>query len=496
LARGDCKPGDPAGHFEGTAVSREAGSLNLSLDLRCVNGKFEGELSTPVGTYIVKDGSVSANQLRLHLEVGNDSADVEMQVTTDALRGRFTSGTDSGPVELHRAAETRKAPVVAISGLTAAQWREDIQFLGQELPKRHANAFHTTPRAKFEAEIAAVDQQAGQLNADQMYVALDRVVNSIGDGHTFINFPEDKAAFPLEMLRFGDEYRIVAVGKGLEKALGARVIRIDKTWIDEARQLALTLAPIAETDALADARAAGFLTMGITLHGLDIIADPNVAHFTMVQDQGEPFTLDVHAAAPDSEIDWVPLVKNPPLSRQLADEHFWVTYLADSRALYCNFRGYDELQKNAAALFAEIKKQNPQKLIIDLRQNGGGNFDLGLKYLIKPIQNLPSLNRKGHLFILIGVNTFSAAMSNAAQFRTMTNGILAGEPIGERPNSYQEVREMKLPNSGLVVRYSTKYYTFVEGKENLVRPDQEIHTTWDDYRSGRDPVLEWVLSYK
>ena len=99
------------------------------------------------------------------------------------------------------------------------------------------------------------------------------------------------------------------------------------------------------------------------------------------------------------------------------------------------------------------------------------------------------LNQRGRLFVLIGTDTFSAAMSNAAQFRTTTNATLVGQPIGERPNSYQEPRQFKLPNSHLVVRYSTRYYKFIEGKNNVVAPDKEIIPTWQDYKGGHDVVL-------
>jgi hypothetical protein len=53
-------------------------------------------------------------------------------------------------------------------------------------------------------------------------------------------------------------------------------------------------------------------------------------------------------------------------------------------------------------------------------------------------------------------------MVNAIDFRNNTNAILVGEPIGERPNSYSENDEMTLPNSRLVVSYSTRYYKFVD----------------------------------
>jgi hypothetical protein len=84
-------------------------------------------------------------------------------------------------------------------------------------------------------------------------------------------------------------------------------------------------------------------------------------------------------------------------------------------------------------------------------------------------------------------------MSNAAQFHDRTKALLVGQPIGEKPNSYQEAREMVLPNSHWTVRCSIKFYKFTKSSENLIRPDKEIPETWDDYNSGRDPVLDWVL---
>jgi len=67
--------------------------------------------------------------------------------------------------------------------------------------------------------------------------------------------------------------------------------------------------------------------------------------------------------------------------------------------------------------------------------------------------------------------------------------------IGEKPNSFQEAREMRLPNSHLRVRYSTQYYHFVVRGPNAIRPDHELVPTWADYGLGRDPVLAWILHY-
>jgi hypothetical protein len=84
-------------------------------------------------------------------------------------------------------------------------------------------------------------------------------------------------------------------------------------------------------------------------------------------------------------------------------------------------------------------------------------------------------------------------MSNAAHFRQRTAATLVGLPIGEKPNSYQELKTIRLPNSHLTLCYSVRFYKFVDAGENMIRPDREIETSWADFKAGRDPVLQWVL---
>jgi hypothetical protein len=380
--------------------------------------------------------------------------------------------------------------------LTTEQWREDLKFFARELPKRHANAFYHTPRERFEAAVADLDRRLDHLNGDEIYIALNRIANLIGDGHTFVQFPPDTANLPLSIKRFGDEYRVDFVAAGWKKALGARVLKVQDMSIAQAAELLHSITPQAETPILAQVRVQNFLTMGIVLHGYGITADRNTARYTLADDRSREFTVDFQAQPPDAKTKWVAAYKEPPLFRQKPAETFWCTYLPDARTVYCNFRGYKDLKKNAAGLFKLVDEQHPDQVVIDMRQNGGGDFTVGLRYLVNPIRDLPSINQKGRLFVLIGPSTFSAAMSNAAHFRAKTAARLVGETIGERPNSYQEARHMILPNSRLNVRYSVRFYKFVETGENLIRPDQEIVPSWNDFKSGRDPVLEWVLKYQ
>jgi hypothetical protein len=109
---------------------------------------------------------------------------------------------------------------------------------------------------------------------------------------------------------------------------------------------------------------------------------------------------------------------------------------------------------------------------------------------------LRDLNRKGHLFVLIGPLTGSAAIVNATQFHTMTNAILVGEPIGAKPTEFTELRTMTLPHTRFVVGYSVRFYDFSFNQDNIVTPDREIKPTWDDVKNGRPVVMDWCLNYR
>jgi hypothetical protein len=318
-------------------------------------------------------------------------------------------------------------------------------------------------------------------------------VNSIGDGHTYLRFPVDCDDFPLGISRFGSEYRVVCAAPQFAKAVGNRVIAINGTPIDRVHDLIFAVTPQDETPQYREQLVGNWMATGILLHGLNITPASGIAQFKLVDDRGAAHSVELGPGAKTS-LQWA--YSKPPLFREHSGETFWYTWIPEARTVYCNWRSYKDLREKSRGLFELIDKMRPEKLVIDLRQNGGGDYFVGLAYMVTRVRNLPEINRKGHLFVLIGPFTFSAAMSNAAHFRQRTAATLVGLPIGEKPNSYQEARNTTLPNSHLTLSYSVRFYKFVETGENMIRPDREIQTSWDDFKAGRDPVLESVLQQK
>lgn len=379
--------------------------------------------------------------------------------------------------------------------LPPAKWHEDLMVFARGLAQRHANAFHFISRAAFQTEVDQLDARLPTLTADEIFVGMDQIANSIGDGHTGMRLPADTPSFPLDFERFGDSYRLIAAAPVAKAAsvLGQTLVAIDGAPIERVHAQLLTLTPADETPALRELRATGLLNSGLVLHGLGLAPSRDAVRYTFSSAAGVQTTLAVDANSATPRSDWLQAATKVALYRQHPDEPLWCSYLEKASAVYCIFQSYKDMADTSKAMRDLIREKKPQFFIVDLRRNNGGDFTLGLRYLINPIARMPELNRKGHLFVLIGPQTFSAAMSNASQFRARTNALLVGQTIGEKPNSYQEVRTLSLPNSGWVVRYSTRFYTFTNGPENLIRPDKDIEETWDDYKAGYDPVLDWVV---
>jgi hypothetical protein len=129
-----------------------------------------------------------------------------------------------------------------------------------------------------------------------------------------------------------------------------------------------------------------------------------------------------------------------------------------------------------------------------MRDNGGGDFTVFRESVLAAIRERPWLNQHDKLYVLVGREMFSAAMTNAADLHLQTNATLVGEPIGERPNSYQEVRFFPLPNSRLRVGVSTEYYEALPGAGDpeAVAPDVSAPPTWRRFSRGQDDALEWI----
>ncbi|MGL5381652.1 S41 family peptidase, partial [Clostridium sp.] len=164
-------------------------------------------------------------------------------------------------------------------------------------------------------------------------------------------------------------------------------------------------------------------------------------------------------------------------------------FLKEKNELYikynsCREDGETPLKEKIERSIEFIEKNKVEKIIIDIRNNLGGDSTL-INPLLKYIKNNKSINKRENFKIIIGRETFSSALLNAYEFKRETNAFIIGEPSGGKPNCYGEILKFTLPNSKFIVSYSTKYYELIEDDEVMaLYPDKLILESIEDYKNN------------
>lgn len=149
-------------------------------------------------------------------------------------------------------------------------------------------------------------------------------------------------------------------------------------------------------------------------------------------------------------------------------------------------------------------------IAFDLRLSPGGDFGTVASFA-KSVESI--LSPKGKVYVITGPQTFSAAIVSAALFKRYApdKALIVGEPMGDYPQFWAERgMSFKLPNSGYYISYATGYHDWEKGCTDThkycfsrnskhdgaavsLKPDVLIAPSYNDYASGRDIVMDWVL---
>jgi hypothetical protein len=186
----------------------------------------------------------------------------------------------------------------------------------------------------------------------------------------------------------------------------------------------------------------------------------------------------------------------PVLYRSHPNVWYWSQYLADSQTLFIQ---YNRCQNDSTHHFGDIARQafaeadaHPVKrVVIDLRWNGGGD-----SRVINPLTSGLASRRKavGKIYALIGPGTFSSALDNALELHKDLSAILVGQPTGGAPDEYGEVSNFTLPNSKLVIRFTTKRWGPKGGTNTTLNPDLPVPFKLAEFIAGRDPALDAAIA--
>lgn len=239
---------------------------------------------------------------------------------------------------------------------------------------------------------------------------------------------------------------------------------------------------------------------------------------------------------------------NTFISQNQQKENYIFEIVEDKIGLitYNSCTDYDVFNEFLASTFKEIKKKSINKLIIDIRENSGGNSslnDLLLSYitttpyqqssgrywkvssqaklayknanyednfgeefmiqyyqtknqsiiesfeegLIQPLK--PKNYFTGKTCVLIGPSTFSSANFLADAIKTYKLSTLIGSATGELTNDFGELVNFTLPNSGNYIYVSSTYDIGANGNPKIFEP------VYPDIQTKKDALkytLDWI----
>jgi len=428
-----------------------------------------------------------------------------MALVVTACGGSVASPT-SAPSHAAPGSSSSPAATVVPSGspTRAEAWRIAIDTLIAERERIHPNPYQGIEKATYLAAADELAEQISNLNDDQALAGITRLAAMPGwngrEGHSgiFPFLPEDGThAYPLRFWRFSDGLVITTARPPYEDLIGSRVTAVAGKPISEVMAL---VEPMAPRDNPSNLLAYGplYMRQSELLAGVGVIERVGPAVFSVVDRDGTARNETVEPIPAADDVVWtnaLPLILPTRDAMWLhdQDERIWWRFLEDSKTLYVQYNEVMSTGSAADDILARVAQGGVERVVVDLRNNGGGdNHTYG--QLLEALQD-PLIDRPGRLIVLIGRLTFSAAGNFATEVDAKTDAVFVGEAMGSSPNMYGDVRRSPLPTIGLDVYIASTYHQMstADDPRITIEPDAAVPYSSDDYFSDRDPQLEAAI---
>ncbi len=427
---------------------------------------------------------------------------------------------------------------IAVLGLQAAVAQQrfsraalvaDLDTLVSTIEEVHPDPYTVVKKKQFYKEVARV--KAGlrdSMTRSEFYLEIAPLTASLGDGHTGVYFiPDDRLTqnsllFPYAVMIEKRDTSVVVIldGSSLENTIPvkSRILSINgiatRTIIE---RMASYFSGEQFNFRLESLNYQHFIFLMYSLYPADefdiVYRDP----------QGNTHTKTTPAVSflTFAEIFRQRREAEPPASPQR--QYYYELAKVDTAANvavidFRNFKGEDQVRPFLDSTFTVLKERNIGNLVIDIRNNGGGNSAIGDEFFqyispvpfkqygevdvkvsrfkakgyeenvkegeiihyaveeLNPLRDNP-LRYTGKVYLLTGNRSFSSAADFAWAFHYFKMGTIVGEETGGLIDSFGDVCYLKLPNTKIDYGVSFKKFTGYgsNGKQfHGVYPDVEV----------------------
>lgn len=386
----------------------------------------------------------------------------------------------------------------------AENYRAEAEQIAAEIVGIHPRGPEIGQSADYIAARDALFAMAGDADLPHYAMALGRMFHAANDGHTaaipiYSEAPEFTARYPLRLKRFEDGIYVVEAKGDALPLLGLRLTRIGGKKVEDILREFVKAQASGNRAWPANWTATGLTVPGFLI-GLDIAANDLAApvRFEAAGKAGRRVSADLAASAGGQEGLTALERKESPLET-LGDATNFAAEIPGANALALvigamedsDAKSFEAFTAEAAAALAVTKAE---RLIIDLRDNGGGN-----NMLAEPLRRTivkSRFNKTGGIYVLTAPQTFSAAMNFATRLERETDALFVGEPTGGSPNHFGDAKFAHAPVSNLPYIISTLRWqdSTPFDKREWILPDLPAPPVFADYIAGKDGALQAALT--
>ncbi len=398
---------------------------------------------------------------------------------------------------------------------TAEQYREDLLFFQKTVHEEYPFLFKKTTAADFDKAVTDLYEAIPQMEDHEVLVGFARLVASFEYGHTVLGYWENVIPIhqlPIVLYQYDDGVFLQGVHKDYAKTLGTKLMAVDGMPIDKVLERMRPVVP-AENEQFVKAYGIHYLTFPEFLHAQGVIRELSSSVRLTLQKGDETFVEEVEAVPMERFPrqygmvvpggDWLESrdQSETPLYLKNLDRICYYEYLPDHKAVYVrqsqiqddSIQPIPEFYKE---VFEFIDRNEVEKMILDVRLNGGGNNYKNKPVVTGVIAN-KKINQSGKFFVILGRRTFSACQNLVNELHNYTNAIFIGEPTAENINFYGDNRPVTLPNTKINAYLSFAWWQDKPQWENkpALYPQLATGLTFEQYRTNQDPALEAALSF-
>jgi tetratricopeptide (TPR) repeat protein len=386
------------------------------------------------------------------------------------------------------------------------EWGEDLSYLETKMREIHPNPFWKSTDEYFTNLINITNKKITTLDNASIFFELIKILALAHDSHTsFLNnffLCQKHHSFPIVIGGFNDGWFVLKAGRGRNNLIGKKLIKIGNMNIDKIFRLSKEVWGT-ENEFGALGRFPLVASWAEWLKSQNIINDAVTAKYTFLGADGEFFDCTLSSVNLIPWMYWAFFKKapseDPPqiinkridaFKYDLIDQNKTIHIRYNEDVKYSNGESIDSFSER---LLKSITDNNIERIIIDLRNNIGGDNEFAFP-LLNIIKSTELAHQRGKLFTIIGRHTFSAGVTFAELIKNNTEAIFIGETTSHGPLYYSIPKKIELPNSKLIFRISSELtgYTLNQNPKRKISPEIWIKYNYKNILENVDPAIEVI----